>query len=243
LSRFARRLVQVAGVLAACFIVAVIVTARSGDRNLWPAPEGAPTVEVFVVNHGYHAGIAIPRAALLDAPDGRVRASLVAVATRFGDFQWLEIGWGDEGFYTQVPTLSSLSVEMALRALFHPGNRSVLHVVGIVGADPRPAFVGLEAVPIRLGEVGFGRLLDRLDATFRVDEESHRPEVLGPGLYGASLFFRANGAFSLIHVCNHWIAGLLDAAGVPTDRVLATLPAGLLLDLRWRSGLTPVVRR
>jgi hypothetical protein len=63
------------------------------------------------------------------------------------------------------------------------------------------------------------------------------PEELGPGLYGMSLFFRANGTFHLFHVCNHWIADLLDAAGVPTAPVLATLPSGLLLDLKWRSGL------
>jgi hypothetical protein len=41
-------------------------------------------------------------------------------------------------------------------------------------------------------------------------------------------------------VCNHWIAGLLDAAGVPTSPVLATLPYGLILDLRWRSRLAAV---
>jgi hypothetical protein len=63
------------------------------------------------------------------------------------------------------------------------------------------------------------------------------PEELGPGLYGTSLFFRANGTFHLFHVCNHWIADLLDAAGVPTAPLLATLPSGLLLDLKWRSGL------
>jgi uncharacterized protein (TIGR02117 family) len=243
LRKAARRVGLVVAVAFACFVAAVVVTARPGDPSLWPAPEGVPAVEIFVVNHGYHSGIVIARAALLDAPGGRARASLVAVANRFAGFQWLEIGWGDEGFYTQVPTLSALTVEMALRALFHPGNPSVLHVVGIADADPRPAFTGLEAVPIRLGEAGFGRLLDRLDTTFRPDEESHRPEVLGPGLYGASLFFRANGAFSILNVCNHWVAGLLDAAGIPTAPVLATLPDGLLLDLKWRSGLSPLVRR
>src|SRR3954470_24779043 len=40
------------------------VTARSGDRSLWPVPQDAPTIEVFVVNHGYHSGIVVPRAAL-----------------------------------------------------------------------------------------------------------------------------------------------------------------------------------
>ena len=78
--------------------------------------------------------------------------------------------------------------------------------------------------------------LDKLDATFARGGDG-RPEELGPGLYGPSLFFRANGTFHIFNVCNHWLAGLLDAAGVPTAPVLATLPFGLLLDLEWRSGL------
>jgi hypothetical protein len=33
---------------------------------------------------------------------------------------------------------------------------------------------------------------------------------------------------------------MLSAAGVPVTPVLDTVPAGLLLDLRWRSGLRPI---
>jgi hypothetical protein len=62
--------------------------------------------------------------------------------------------------------------------------------------------------------------------------------MLGPGLYGPSLFYRAVGHFNLLNVCNHWTARLLDVAGVPTAPVLATLPYGLQADLRFRSGLT-----
>jgi len=94
-----------------------------------------------------------------------------------------------------------------------------------------------DLVRIDLGAEGFERLAEMLDVTFARGPDGLRPEEVGPGLYGASLFFRANGAFHLFSVCNHWIARLLDAAGVPTAPVLATLPFGLLLDLEWRSNL------
>ena len=80
------------------------------------------------------------------------------------------------------------------------------------------------------------RVAALLDSTFARSNGSVMPQELGPGLYGTSLFFRANGAFHLFNVCNHWTARVLDAAGIPTAPVLATLPFGLLLDLRWRSG-------
>jgi uncharacterized protein (TIGR02117 family) len=222
-------------VAAALFVTAVIATARRGDAGLWPPQPGAPTTEVFIVSHGYHAGIIIPRRALAEEASRRGLISLGYVATRFAAFDRLEIGWGDEGFYREVPTAASLTVALVIRALFRPGNPSVLHVVG-VNNDPRAAFARSDVVRIELGEASFARLADRLDATFARDEAG-RPEDLGPGLYGPSLFFRANGTFHIFNVCNHWLAGLLDAAGVPTAPVLATLPFGLLLDLEWRSGL------
>ena len=195
--------------------------------------------DIFIVDHGYHAGIAIPRAALAEQASRRGLSALGYIATRFADFDWLEIGWGDEGFYRYVPTAQSLTVALALRALFRPGNPSVLHVVGVKD-DPRAMFANSDLVRIGLSNTGFARAAAMLDATFARSNGSLMPQELAPGLYGTSLFFRANGAFHLFNVCNHWIARVLDAAGIPTAPMLATLPFGLLLDLRWRSGLVPL---
>src|SRR5262249_16492408 len=162
-------------------------------------------------------------------------SALGYVATRFADFDWLEIGWGDEGFYRYVPTVESLTVALALRALFRPGNPSVLHVVGVKD-DPRAMFANSDLVRIGLSNTGFARARCDLARS----NGSLMPQELGPGLYGTSLFFRANCAFHLLNVCNHWIARVLDAADIPTAPMLATLPFGLLLDLRWRSGLVPL---
>ena len=226
-------------IAALLFATLTVATARWGDRSLWPPAPGAPITEIVIVSHGYHAGIAVPRAALAEQASLRGLSALGYVATRFADFDWLEIGWGDEGFYRYVPTAESLTVALALRALFRPGNPSVLHVVGVKN-DPREMFANSEVVRVGLSDAGFARVADLLDSTFARSKGSTMPEELGPGLYGTSLFFRANGAFHLFNVCNHWIARMLDAAGIPTAPVLATLPFGLLLDLRWRSGLVPL---
>jgi hypothetical protein len=119
--------------------------------------------------------------------------------------------------------------------LLRPGNPSVLHLVG-VGNDPRAMFPHSEVVRLELGAPGFERLVGKLDETLA--REEGRALELGPGLYGTSLFYRANGTFHLFRVCNHWVADLLDAAGVPTAPLPATLPFGLLLDLQWRAGLS-----
>src|SRR5256884_6495704 len=232
----ARRLGLCLVIAALLFAVATMATARWGNRGLWPPAPGVPTTEVFIVSHGYHAGIVVPRAALVDQASRRGLSALGYIATRFADFDQLEIGWGDEGFYREVSTAASLTMALAMRALFRPGNPSVLHVVGVNG-DPRAMFASSDLVRVDLSGAGFARLADMLDATFAPGQARSEPGELGPGPYGLTLSFRANGTFHLFHVCNHWIADLLDAAGVPTVPLLATLPSGLLLDLKWRSGL------
>jgi uncharacterized protein (TIGR02117 family) len=238
--RWGRRFLITIAAVAIVFIAATLVTLRLGDRALYPAPPGQPTVMVFVVSHGYHAGIALPRAIMADAASRRGHAALIAVATRFGAFPFLEMGWGDEEFYRSAPTIASVTVPMAARALFLPGNASVVHVVGL-SYPPRTAFPAADIIPVELSAEGFERMLARIDATF-APAAGVPADDAGAGLYGPSRFYRARGTFHIFHVCNHWLADLLDTAGVPTAPVLATLPAGLLIDLEWRSGLHPMPR-
>lgn len=237
--RAARRLAV--GLLAAAVLLLVIglITARSGDPDLYPPPPGAPATTVFVVSNGYHAGLVLPRGVIAGIAAERGHANLAAVLARFSQHSFVEFGWGDEGFYRHVPTVASITAGLAVRALFHPGNPSVLHVVGL-GEGPRVFFAQADVVPVSLSNEGLDRLIAQLEASIARPANGGGLEDLGPGLYGPSLFYRATGTFSLLRVCNHWLADLLDAAGVPTAPVLATLPQGLLLDLRWRSNLTAI---
>jgi uncharacterized protein (TIGR02117 family) len=224
-------------VLLGVLIGAAYITARPADPMLWPPSPDAAKIEVVLVSNGYHAGLALPRATLAEYASERGYPALIAVTQRFAAFDWIEFGWGDREFYQSVPTVRDISLPVALRALFSPGNTAVLHVVGITG-DPARVFTAGELVRIPLSRGGFERMLQQLDATF-VPPQAGALRDLGRGLYGPSLFYPANGSFSVFKVCNHWIADLLGAAGLPKAPVLATLPSGLIFHLRWRAGLTP----
>src|SRR5262245_30222135 len=136
--RWARRLGWSLLVLLAALVVATLVTARWGDAKLYPAPAGVPRVEVFVVSHGYHAGIVVPRGPMADVASAQGQAALVLLAGRFSDYRWLEIGWGDEGFYTSVPTIASLTVRSAGRWAA-PRQRTPRRPTGSPPADGRGA--------------------------------------------------------------------------------------------------------
>ncbi len=221
--------------LVPVFVAAVVVSARSGDPSLFPAQAGDESFEIFVVNNGYHSGLVLPRASNASLAVAQGHDAVAAITQRFAAYDWIEVGWGEARFYREVPTSDRLGWRLALSALFGPDNEAVLHVVGLWD-EPREVFRSAERVPLRISQEGARRLLARLDATFAADPAG-QPDELGTGLYGPSLFYRAKGRFNILNVCNHWIADLLDAAGVPTSPVLATLPRGLVLDIQWRSHL------
>jgi uncharacterized protein (TIGR02117 family) len=235
-----RRLFRGIGYGLSAIALAVIVlagaTARPADPSLWPPKPGEPVTEIFVVSHGYHSGIALSTADLAAAAQRNGDLALRLIAERFGGYPFVEFGWGEQDFYASVPTIADLQFGLAVRALFRPGNKSVLHVVGLPD-HPRKAFVSADVVRIGLGEAGFARMLTALDAAFALSGDPAALQVLGRGLYGPSLFFRANGSFHMFSVCNHWVGDMLSEAGLPVTPVLDTLPPGLLLDLKLRAGL------
>lgn len=224
---------------AAAALLSLLVLAlgiRWGDPALYPPGPGEETVTVFLISNGFHSGLVLPRAEAGEVAGRDREGAVLAVATRFAAYRWIETGWGDDRFYRTVPTLGGIDWLLGLRALFRPGNLSVMHVVG-VEEDPRETFRGSDIVRLDLSPAGFGRLVATLDRSFARDQGGI-PQDLGPGLYGPSLFYRAAGTFSIFNLCNHWTARLLDAAGVPVSPLFATLPRGLILDLKLRSGLS-----
>jgi len=75
--------------VAAVAAIGVLATLRRGDPTLWPPAPGSPTVTVFVVSHGYHAGIALPRAVAGEVAGQQGLSALNTVTERFGAYPWL----------------------------------------------------------------------------------------------------------------------------------------------------------
>jgi uncharacterized protein (TIGR02117 family) len=225
--------------LALCFAAAVL-NMHPGNPALFPPKPGEVAVTVYVVSYGYHSGLVLTRADLVSAAEAGAFAAINDILDRFRDFDSLEFGWGDEVFYQHVRSVKDLQIGEALHALFMPGNKSVMHVVGLRD-EPRIIFRSADIAEIHLSQRGFARMAQALDQSFALGEDGHAEEI-GPGLYGPSLFYRANGSFNLFNVCNHWVANLLQRAGLPANPFLATLPQGLFFDLSIQANVEMLPR-
>lgn len=218
---------SLAVIVVLALLVATLATARAGDPRLYPAPKGEG-VTLYLIDNGFHTDLAIPRALVM------VHGGPIARATALTtDDPWVMVGWGDARFYEEEGASFERALD-AVRALFAPGNRSVVHLEGVPESPPRAWREGVH--PITVSKAGLAALLARADRSFTLGPDGaplRSPALREPD----EMFFESGERFSLFHLCNHWTAQALNAAGLPVTPVLDTLPAGLILDLKLRAGL------
>ena len=186
-------------------------------KGVFPPAAGTPHKTIHVVSHGWHTGVIVSRA---DIP-----TNVWPAQRDFARFEFLEVGWGDDGFYRA----EKITTAITLQAVFWP-TPSVLHVVGF-NDPPARYFSESKLVRVELSPEGFARLCQFIDATYTRTPSGHTIP-LGPGLYGDSEFYRANGSYYLPHTCNHWAAGALRAAGCPVTPLCAVTAGCLMSQVR-----------
>ena len=172
-------------------------------RSLYPPKESGRATEIFVYNNHWHTGFVLPTSQL--------SPTLKRYLSRFGsDTRYIEIGWGDEGYYRAAKG----TLPLAFRAMFL-SQGSVLHVAGLTDepADHYRDYV-VDLYRIRIGEEGCRNLMRHLERTFATTINGDAIE-LQPGLYGISYFYRARGWYNLFHNCNNWLADGLRSTGFP----------------------------
>lgn len=199
---------------APVIVLALLLGACASEPVARP---GARTHAVYLVNHGWHAGLVLPVGAEL--------ARAWPAGTHVPGARYVEVGWGERDFYPAP----GFHLGAALKALFWR-NRSVLHLVAF---DPpvENYFSGGEWVRLRISDAEHARLIEVIGASFTTDAHG-RAQALGPGLYGNSRFYLARERYHLFRTCNVWTAGTLRAAGLPFRTGTAFTTANLLHQAR-----------
>lgn len=178
---------------------------------------------VFVVSHGWHTGIVLP-AGMLMADNPRLKE-------RFGDMDYLEVGWGDEAFYQA----EEITFKKAAGAALWP-TASVLHVVA-VPRSPASYFDNSEISLLCATDVQLHALTRFIADSFSRDP-SGKIIPLQPGIYGDSHFFSGNGEFHLFSTCNKWTAKGLRSLGMQIDPTFQITADGVMSYLREQQAVS-----
>jgi uncharacterized protein (TIGR02117 family) len=204
----ARRLcaLVLAGALAGC--------AAPAARDC-PAPADQPADAIYVVSHGWHAGLVLPAQAVVSWPSSRDAPRA----------QHVEVGWGERDFYMQPDPGWWLAVEAVLVP-----NESALHVVWL-NAPVRDFFRSSEILEVRLTPDGMGRLSRHIAGSFAHTSNGAAVD-LGPGLYGSSRFYLSRERYHAFNTCNVWVARALREAGCPISPAFTLTVDELLRRVR-----------
>lgn len=171
-------------------------------KSLYPPKPEEPSYEIIVVNNHWHTGLVLHRSML--------SPTLSRFVERETSAEFIEIGWGDDGFYRSDAVTSGL----AMQAVFW-SRGSVMHVVEIP-VEPRLFFEDFQVTlhPIRISQRGLDRLNAYLEKSFAKTDEGDSV-WLQNGQTPASSFYKARGRYSGLHTCNHWTADAVRSTGFP----------------------------
>ena len=200
-------------------VAALLTWTKPGDAK----PTGAPdTIVVQVLDNGFHTDLAVPREALVrrGGPLARAVAGLAP-----GD--WILIGWGDARFYVDRSPIADRLPDGA-RAFLRPGNLSVVMLDPVAG-DPRLSY-GEDSATLTLTRAQFDRLAARVEASLDLSDGAPRIATARPG--DDARFFASRETFSILHLCNHWTAAVLNAGGVPVRPVQSITSAEVMRSVR-----------
>lgn len=172
---------------------------------------------IYLVNHGWHAGIVLRR---VDIPD-----NTWPKLGNFSDMEYLEVGWGDMDYY-QIP---DPHLGFILKAALLP-TASVLHIVGFNG-HVTAYFPYSEIIKIELSSASFERLSRTIVSSFALDKAGNTMSP-SPGRYGNSRFYLSRETYHLFNTCNVWTARALRNAGFPITPATATSVENLMSQAR-----------
>ena len=200
-------------------LLLIMVTLVNGctvqSNTIFPPKKDEQTRTIFLVSHGWHAGIVVKRIDIRQTSWPRLHA--------FTHMDYLEIGWGDRDYYTSPDSGPGLAV----KALLLPTS-SVLHLVGFRG-PPESNFPYSEIIRLELSVPGFEQMIHHISKSFSRDE-SGSVVPLGPGNYSFSQFYTSEETYHLCNTCNTWTANILQVAGCPITS--ASTVNGLMSQVR-----------
>jgi uncharacterized protein (TIGR02117 family) len=204
--------------LSACGLILILSACSTPPSHV----AGRPAQDtVYIVAHGWHAGVTIPVA----YGEGLLQGPLEGSAA-----EHVEVGWGDRYYYPDPePSLGTL-----LRAALWPSS-STLHVVAVPYAVPE-YFRRNEIVAIPTPDSLLIQLRAYLlDAFARDEDGAFVPHE--DARYGDGHFFKGTERYHVFNNCNHWVARALRAIGCEVS-VFQSLTLGSLMRQAEACGKT-----
>ncbi len=184
---------------------------------------GAATEVIGLARGPIHYDILLPLTPETRAAFGFAKAQGLPVD--LPQAEWLVVGWGSAGFYTLVGAYSDMTPGVVWTAA--TGDAAVLRLDLAGDVSGIDSLTWLDASPAQIAA------LRRVVLDNFVRDAVGDVQAIPPAPWGQThVFYRATGAFHLLHTCNAWVGEVLRAAGIAQGIWTPTTQA-LSLSLWW----------
>lgn len=175
------------------------------NRKYRQATEGP---KVYLKSDGIHTDFVLP--SINDLFDWSKVLDAKTYAAPISKDSFLAFGWGDKGFYLEIPTWSDLTPQIAFKAMCVPSPTCV-HVIAY--PELPTTFKYFEA--LTLTEQQYLDLCNYILEFFKMKNGQIEliPDV---GYTPDDNFYLANSPYHAFHTCNYWVNRGLKRIGVKT---------------------------
>jgi len=164
----------------------------------------------YLSSDGIHTDFVLP---LVNSYfDWRVLLNQNHYNIELNDYTYIGIGWGDKGFYLDIPTWNDLTFKVAANALLIP-SPSVMHIIAYEEIPTHKK----KLLPFALHKDQYLVLSDYISSYFRVDENNQPLHIPEAGYSSNDNFYHARDSYHAFNTCNFWINRGLTKAGVRTS--------------------------
>lgn len=213
----------------ACIALSLLIASCATEPHALPVPpatnsDTAPrSNHIFAVGHGWHVGLVLPAKPLEE--------KIPELKLRFPQANYLELGWGDKGFYQA----QEITTGLTLRAMFWSSG-AVIHAVALPPSSDPPFdyFTASDIVELCVSDRELAALNEFVSQSFRRDA-AHHAIKMKEGIYGDSQFYEGEGRYHFMNTCNKWVAKGLATMGFSVDPTWK-LTSASVLDWLKQSG-------
>ena len=141
--------------------------------------------------------------------------------------KYLQVGWGDKGFYFNVSDWDNLTAKDVFTAAFAL-NESALHVTFLKNVNTSKK-KDRECVRLFITPKQYKELIKYVEETIERDSKNKSIHIDKISSYGPrDSFYEANGRYSLFHSCNTWVNVGLKESDLPAT--FWTVMSGPILE-------------
>jgi uncharacterized protein (TIGR02117 family) len=169
-------------------------------------PAAGDDVTIYILTNGAHTDIVVPIRS--EEADWSETVSVDDTAGKDHSVRYAAFGWGDKGFYLDIPTWDDLTFRIAFNAMFWLST-TAMHVT-----FHREMVEGDDCKAIRIGREEYRRLVRYISDSFRRDSRGNTIYIKTDANYGPNdAFYEAVGRYNLFFTCNTWANNALKSCG------------------------------